>query len=224
MEQGPADVRQRHAPEHLPAVGAEADCGHLLLRPDRLHHRDQFADDQRERHERRRQDEARPGEDDLDRQRGEGRPEEPLAAEDQHQRQAGHDRRHRERDVEERHEQGAPGEAEAGHEPGRGDAEDGVDRHGDRGDGEREPDRVPGVGVVGQRRPPGARAERERLDKHARQRHDDQQPDRRHRPGDEDQPDRAGGGGGAMGLGGHRGAAVGRGVTGRCARAAAGGR
>ena len=62
----PADVWQRHAPEHLPAVGAEADRGQLLLRPHRLQHRDQLAGDEREGDEGGRHDQPRHGEDDAD--------------------------------------------------------------------------------------------------------------------------------------------------------------
>ena len=207
MEQGPADVGERHAPEHLPTVGPQADRRHLLFRPDRLHHRDQFPHHQRQGHKRRREDEPRPSEDHLHRQRGEGRPEEPLPAEDQHQRQAGDHRGDGEGDVEQRHQQRSPRKAEAGDEPGRRDAEDRVDEHGDGGDGERQPDGVPRVGVVGQCLPPRLWAIGEGIDKHTRQRRDDEQADGRHRTRDEEQAERACGGGGVAGFGGHRGGA-----------------
>ena len=65
VDEAPLDVRHRDLPEHLPAVGAEADRGEFLFDADRLHHRNQLARDERERDERRRQDQPGRREDDL---------------------------------------------------------------------------------------------------------------------------------------------------------------
>ena len=59
VEHAPLDVGQRHAPEGLPAAGAEHHGRLLLLGPLRLHERDQLAGDERHRDEDRGEDDAR---------------------------------------------------------------------------------------------------------------------------------------------------------------------
>ena len=81
------------------------------------------------------------GEDDLDVVRREPRPEPALQAEQQHVDQAGDHRRHRERQVDQRDQQALAAELELGDRPGRGDAEDEVERHRDGRDQQRQPDR-----------------------------------------------------------------------------------
>ena len=66
VEQAPFDVRQRHAPEDLPAAGAERHGGLFLGWCLAAHQRDQLARDERQRDEQRRKDDAGHGEDDLD--------------------------------------------------------------------------------------------------------------------------------------------------------------
>ncbi len=66
VEQAPLDVGQRHAPEDLPAGGAEHARRFFLLGALRLHQRDQLARDERKGDEDRRQHDAGHGEDDLD--------------------------------------------------------------------------------------------------------------------------------------------------------------
>ncbi len=72
------------------------------------------------------------GEDDLDVVRREPRPEPALGAEQQHVDQAGDHRRDRERQVDQRDQEALAGELELGDRPGRGEAEDEVQRHRDR--------------------------------------------------------------------------------------------
>ena len=59
VEQRPLDVRQRDAPEDLPAAGAEHARRLFLLGALRLHQRDQLAGDEREGDEDRREHDAR---------------------------------------------------------------------------------------------------------------------------------------------------------------------
>ena len=147
VEQAPADVRQRHAAEHLPAAGAERDGRFFRFGALLLEHRDQLARDERHRDEERRQDDAGDGEDDLDVALREPRPEVALAAEEQHEDQARDDGGDREGQLEERDQHSAAGELEAGERPRGGDAEGEVQRHDDQRRHEREADGVPRLGL-----------------------------------------------------------------------------
>ena len=124
VEQRPLDVRQRHARERLPAACAERQRGFLLVVALRLHQRDQFARDERKRHENRRQHDAGNGEDDLDVVCRQPRPKPALRAEEQHVDQAGDDRRDRERQIDQRDQQALSDEIELADRPGRAHAED----------------------------------------------------------------------------------------------------
>ena len=63
VKQTPFDTRQRDAEENLPAAGAKHQRGLLLFNAGRLHHRDQFARDERKGHESGGQHDAGHGED-----------------------------------------------------------------------------------------------------------------------------------------------------------------
>ena len=75
-----------------------------------------------------------------------------LRAEEQHVDQAGDDGRNREGQVDERDQQALAAEIRTSRCPGRGDAEDEIQRHGDGGGDERELDRREGIGFVEARR------------------------------------------------------------------------
>ncbi len=92
VEQSPADVGERHAPERLPAARAERQRRLLLLGALLLHDGNQLARHERHGDEQRRQDDARHREDDPDAVRGEPGPDEPLRAEQQHEDEARDDR------------------------------------------------------------------------------------------------------------------------------------
>ncbi len=138
----------------------------------------------------RREHEAGQGEDDLDVVRREDRAEPALGAEQQHEDHAGDHRRHREGQVDDRGQQALAAELELGDAPGRGDAEDRVDRHDDRGDQERQADGGEGVGR-GEGRPIGVDALGQGLGEHQNERQDEQQGEDRHCRHDEGDPDGA---------------------------------
>ena len=167
VEQAPFDVGQRHVPEGLPAAGAERQRRFLVAGALLLHQRDQFARDEREGDEDRGEHDAGHREDDLDAVRLEPRPEEAAGAEQQHVDQARDHRRHREGQVDQRGQEGLALELELGDRPGGGDAEDQVERHGDRRDQQRQPDRRQRVGI-GQRLEDLGRPVAERLDRRPR--------------------------------------------------------
>ena len=66
VEQAPFDIGQSDAEEHLPGAGAQHHGGFFFFRPLRFHQRNQFARDERERHEGGGQDDSGDGEDDVD--------------------------------------------------------------------------------------------------------------------------------------------------------------
>ena len=189
VHQAPLHVRQRDAPERLPAARAERDRGFLLLRPLLLHQRDQLARDERERDEDRRQHDARHGEDDLEAVALQPRPEIALGAEQDHVDQAGDDGRDRERQVDQRDQERLAAELELGDRPGGGNAEHEIGRHGDRRDQQRELDGGDRV-RVGERGEIGADAAAQRLDEHDDQRKHQKQPEEQQRDGDQDALDR----------------------------------
>ena len=107
VEQAPFDVGQRHAPEDLPAGGAQHAGGLFLLFALSLHERDQLARHERKSDEDRRQHDAGHSEDDLNvvlRQPGS---EPTLQAEDQHIDQPGDHWRNGERKIDEGDEHGS---------------------------------------------------------------------------------------------------------------------
>ncbi len=69
-------------------------------------------------------------------------PEPPFRPENEHVDQAADDGRDPEREVDECDKERAAPEVEAGERPGRGEAEEGVQRHRDRGGEKGQPDRV----------------------------------------------------------------------------------
>ncbi len=144
VEQAPLDVRQRHAPEGLPAAGAERQRGLLLVRALLLHQRDQLARDEREGDEDRRQHDAGHGEDDLDVvRRPATAPNQPCAPNSSTKIRpaiTGETENGRSISVISKR---LAAELELGDRPGRGDAEDQVERHRDRRDEQRQPDRRP---------------------------------------------------------------------------------
>jgi len=118
----------------------------------RLHERDEFARDERKRDERSREHDAGEGDDDFEvlldepgLQRGKPRvlgvdelAVPALQAENQHVDQAGDDGRNGEGQIDERDEQALSAEVEFRDAPSRGDAENEIRGHRDRGGGERE--------------------------------------------------------------------------------------
>ena len=145
VEEAEADIGQGHAPEGLPAGCAERQRGFFVGAALGAHQRDELARDEREGDEHGRQHEARKREDDADVVVCKPRAEPALGAEDQDEHQAGDDRRDREGELDQRDQRGLAAEVELGDRPGGGDAEDGVQRHRDRGDDQRQPDRRAGV-------------------------------------------------------------------------------
>ena len=133
---GSVTVRKVRRPE-APSVRAASSSARALL----LHERDELAGDERERHEDRGEHDARQREDDLQSVGPEPGPEQALRAEQQHVDEARHHRRDREGQVDQRDEEALAAELELRDRPGGRDAEDEVERHGDGGDGERQPDR-----------------------------------------------------------------------------------
>ncbi len=165
-------------------LGAQHRRRFLLLGALRLHQRDQLARDERKGDEHRRQHDARHGEDDLEVVLAQPRPEPALQAEDQHVDQARDHRRHRERQVDQRDQQVLAAEAELGDRPGRGHAEDEVQRHRDRRGQQRQPDRVQRI-RLGDRREIDAEPLLQRLVEHERQRHEQEQREERQRDADQ---------------------------------------
>ena len=180
-----------HAPERLPAGCAQHDRRLLLLHPLRLHHGQQFAGDERERHERRRQHDARHGEDDLDLMRVQPAAQGAELAQQQHEDQPGDDRRDGEGQVNQRQQEVLAPELELGDGPGGGDAEQDVQRDGDRRRQQGQPDRAERVRVPQrlQVRPPAAR---ERLREDGGQRQAEKEAQKRQCRQDEHQADRPG--------------------------------
>ena len=114
------------------------------------------------------------GEDDLDVVLREPRAEQPLRAEQQHVDQAGDHRRDRERQIDQRDQQALAPELELRDRPGGGDAEDEVERHGDRRDQQGEPDRGERI-RLGDAGEIGAEPLAQRLDEHREQRQQQEQ-------------------------------------------------
>ena len=140
VEQAPAHIGQGHAPEHLPAGGAQGKGGLFLGDALFLHQRNQFAGDEGKGHEHGCQHEACYREDHLDAHRIQPRTQVTLRAEEQHVDEAGDHGRDRERQVDQGDEQALAAKLELGNRPGGGEAEDRVQGHGDGGHGQRQPD------------------------------------------------------------------------------------
>ena len=144
---------KRHAPERLPARSAERRGRLLLIGADLAEHRDDLADDERQRNEDRDEDHPGQREHHLDSVVGQPAPEPAGPAVQEQEREPDDDRRQREREVDEGVHDALAGEALA-HDRERADhAEDRVRRHRDRGDQHRQ---VEGVLRLGRRdRGPG---------------------------------------------------------------------
>ena len=104
-------------------------------------------------------------------------PEITLQSEDQHEHQARDHGRDGEGQVDQGDQQGPPREVETGHRPGGGDAEHDVGGEGERRHRERQPDRVPRVGIAGEVFPITGHAALEGLDEDVHDGDDDQDPD-----------------------------------------------
>ncbi|EWS63673.1 hypothetical protein Y695_03093 [Hydrogenophaga sp. T4] len=174
VDQAPLDVGQGHAPEGLPAGGAQNDGGLFFVVALGLHQRDQLACDEGEGHEEGGEDDAGHGEHDLDVVRHQPGAEPALRAEDQHIDQARHHRRDRERQVDQRGQEGLAPELVLGNRPGRGNAERQVQRHGHGGGEQRQADRRPGIGFL-ERFPVGVPALAKGFGEHGRQRQHQEQ-------------------------------------------------
>ena len=186
VQQAPLDVGQGDAPERLPAARPQRQRRLLLVRPLRLHHGDQFARDEREGHERRRQHDPRHGEDDFQVVRVQPGEQPAAAPEHQHERQAGDHGRDRERQVNQRRQDVLAPEVELGDRPGGADAEERVQRHGDAGGDEGQLDGADRVGVA-ERPEVGRPSGGERLREDGAQRHDQKQgQERQHEQGQQD--------------------------------------
>ena len=148
VDDRPADRRQRDPPERLPAGCAERVRGLLLLVADLAQRRHDLARDERQRDEDRRDHHRRQREEDLDAVPLEPGAEPAGAAVEQEEREADDDGRERERQVDDRVDDARRRGKRPPHDRERADdAEDGVQRHGDRGDDQRQLERVHRVRV-----------------------------------------------------------------------------
>ena len=145
VNQRPEDGRQGDAPPQLPTAGAEDDRRFFFRRAVLLHEGDEFARDERASHENGDEDDARHGEHQLQVVRGEPCAERAVRAVKQKIEQTGDDWRDSKGNIEQGNEQRAATEAEAGNEPGEGDAEDDVHRYGNGGNEQGQPEGVAGV-------------------------------------------------------------------------------
>ena len=140
--QAAPDVGQRDAAEHGERTGAERAGRLLLLGADLLEDGQHLADDVGQGHGGRGHDDAGQGEDDGDAAGGQPVAEPAGVPVDEDQRQADDDGGEGERDVDQRVEQPGAREAVAGQDERDAHAEDRVERHGDGGHEQREPQRV----------------------------------------------------------------------------------
>ena len=136
------------------------------------------------------EDEAGDGEDDLYASRVQRRTEPAVRGEQKHVDETGDHRRDREGQIDQRRQQTLAAKVELGDRPGRGHAEDEVERHRDGGDKKREPDRGERVRFV-DRRKIGGNSAAERFHKNREQRQQEKQPDEGKRDRDERDPDDA---------------------------------
>src|SRR5690606_7280208 len=148
IEQAPFDIGQRHPPEGLPARGAERERRFLVARALILHQRDQFARDEGEGDEDGGQHDARHGKENFDAIGFEPGAEHAAGAEKQDIDQARNDRRDRKGQVDQRDQEGLALEFELGDGPGGGNTEDDVERHGNGGDQEGQPDGRKRIGAL----------------------------------------------------------------------------
>ena len=194
----------RHAPERLPAARAQHARGFFLAAALRLHERNQFARDERKRDKNGRQHNARHGENDFEivlvqpvcqpgklrMVRVQVKSQPALRAENQDVNQAGNHRRNGERQVNQREQNIFAAKIKFRNRPGRADAENAVQRHGDGGGGERELDGAPGVRVA-QGCKIKADALGKRLREHKHQRKEKKQAQKHQRDADEQRGARA---------------------------------
>ena len=131
VQQTPFDIRQSHAPERLPAPGAQSSRRFLFFTSLRLHQRDQLAGDKRKGNEDSREHDSRHGENDLDVVFGKPRPEPALKTEQQHKNKSRDDRRDREGQIDQCDQKTLSGELKFRDGPGRGDAENQIERYRD---------------------------------------------------------------------------------------------
>ena len=176
VEQAPFDVGQRHAQECLKPGGAERNRGFLFIAALIGHQRDQFARDERKRHEDRGQHDSGQRKDDLDIVIAQPMTEPALHAEHQHIDQAGDHRRHGIRQIDQGSEETFSDGNRVWRSAQDGDAEHRVERHGNERDQQRQSNGGKRVGLRngGERRAdPFDRA----LRKHGHQRQDQEQSD-----------------------------------------------
>src|SRR5918997_4087924 len=153
VEQAKTDVGHGDMPECLPARRAQRDRRFLFAAALRGHQRDQLAGDEGEGDEDGGENQPGEREDDADVALLQPFAEPALGAEQQDEDQSRDDRRHRERQLDEGDQRRLAAEIELGDGPGGGDAEDGVERHGNRRDQQRQADGRARVGLVDRRQP-----------------------------------------------------------------------
>src|SRR5258706_8084613 len=198
IEHPPAHVRQRYDAEYAPAAGAHRERGFLIIAPLRLHERDQLPRDEGESDESRGEHHARHREDDLEIVIAQPVAEPAAGAEHQHKNQTGDDRRHREGQVDERQEKPLGAKFKLADRPGRRDAKDGIQRHGNRCHGEGHAHGGQRVSV-GQCLPVGDRAVGEGLHEDGHQRQQQEQRQVQHRDAHQQDPSDDAGRAGAAG-------------------------
>ena len=138
----PADRGEGDPPEGLGLGGAEGPGGLVLVRADLAEHGDHLTDDERERHEDRRQHDPRRRVDDLDSVLGEPVAEPALLAVNEDERESDDDRRKRERQADQGVDKPRAVLGRPAHERERaGDSEDRVGGHRDQDGDQRQLER-----------------------------------------------------------------------------------
>ena len=162
------------------------------------HQRNELSGDEREGDEDRRQDDSGHGEDDVHVPGREPFPEPALRSEQENVDQPGNDRRDREGQVDEGDQDRFAGEVELGHRPGGGEPEGDVHRNRDRGDQEGQLDRGDRVGL-GDAVQIDPHSALQRLDEDRDQGKQQEQGEKGHRRGEQQDPAEPAVGGGADG-------------------------
>ena len=176
VKERPLDMRESDAPENREALRTHERRGLFLVGSLGFQHRNQFAGNERERHENRRKHNSRHREHDLDVPILQQRENRALAAEREQENQARNNRRNRHRQVDERRENLFPLKLELREAPCGTQPEYRID--GDREERrlQRKEDRLDGV-IVGNRLAVHRKTLLERFGNHRNQREDKHQED-----------------------------------------------
>lgn len=180
VEKSPLDVRKSDFPEGLPAVGAEGKSGFLFFGVFRLHGGRQFAGDERKRNKKRRQDNRRHGEENLDMTLFQPRAQPTLGPEKRHKKKPRHHRRNRKRQLDERRQETLPHKPKLRDRPRARHSEEEIQRHCRRRGQKRQPDGRERVRVA-QRRHVGPHSLLKRLRPQSHQRQHQKQTEKSNR-------------------------------------------